>query len=63
MSKEVSLVIAIVIIVALVAIFFISFIAYRKTPMPKGCEKLKINEENCANCSNEQCAFNKKEEQ
>lgn len=62
MSREISLVIAIVIIVALVAIFFISFVALRKTPMPKGCEHLKVDDEKCASCSNEQCAFNKREE-
>ena len=62
MSKEASLVIAIVVIIALVAIFFISFIAYRKTPMPKGCENLKMSEEKCEACSNESCMFHTKEE-
>ena len=61
MSKDLSLVIAIVILTALVAIFFISFIAYRKAPMPKGCENLKMDQEKCAACSNESCMFHKKE--
>lgn len=62
MSKDLTLVIAIVILTALVAIFFISFVAYRKTPMPKGCENLKMDQEKCASCSNESCMFHKKVE-
>ena len=63
MSKEISLVIAIVVLVALLGIFLITFVAYRKTPLPKGCENLKADDEKCAACSNTQCVFNKKEEE
>ena len=62
MSKEISLVIAIVVLVALLGIFLITFIAYRKAPLPKGCENLKADDEKCAACSNSECAFHKKEE-
>lgn len=62
MSKEISLVIAIVVLVALLGIFLITFVAYRKTPLPKGCENLKADDEKCAACSNSECVFHKKEE-
>ena len=62
MSKEVALILAIVILVTLLAIFFVSFVLYRRTPLPKGCEHLKMSEENCASCDNENCMFHKKEE-
>ncbi len=62
MSKEAYLIIAISILVGLLIIFFVSFILYRRTPLPKGCENLKKDEEKCSACSNEQCMFHKKEE-
>lgn len=52
MSKEVSLVLAISILIALLTVFVVSFILYKKTPVPKGCEDLKISEEKCGACSN-----------
>ena len=62
MSRELALTLAILIIAILFAVFVISFVLYKKTPVPKGCEHLKISEENCANCSNKDCyMFNKKE--
>ena len=63
MSKELYLIIAILILVALLVIFFVSFVLYRKTPLPKGCENLKMDEEKCSNCSNEQCMFHKSSEE
>ena len=61
MSREVYLIIAILILVALAITFFVSFVLYRRTPLPKGCENLKMDEEKCSSCSNESCMFHKKE--
>ena len=61
MSQALYLVIAILILVALLAIFIISFVVYRRIPLPKGCENLKVNEENCAGCSHSECSFYKGE--
>ncbi|MCR4562493.1 MAG: hypothetical protein K5694_04760 [Bacilli bacterium] len=55
MPQFVYLIIAIVVIVALVAIFVISFIAYRRTPVPKGCEDLVANKEKCEGCLMSEC--------
>ena len=63
MSKEAALALAIVIIVSLLIIFVVSFVLYKKTPVPKGCENLEINEENCATCKNTVCSLRKKEEE
>lgn len=49
--------IAIAILIALIAIFVISFIAYRKTPAPKGCEDVKPDPELCERCNKASCAF------
>ena len=61
MSRKVSLILAISIILALLIIFVVTFILYKKTPVPKGCENLKINEENCSTCNNKECSFYKGE--
>ena len=61
MSKEIYLIIAISILVLLVITFFVSFVLYKRTPLPKGCENLKMDEEKCSSCSNEGCMFHKKE--
>lgn len=57
MSQIAYLVIAISILVALLLIFMVSFVLYRRTPVPKGCENIKINEENCASCNNSSCQY------
>ena len=59
MSKEGYLILAISILVILLVVFIVSFVLYVKTPAPKGCENIKINEENCANCHREECSFYK----
>ena len=59
MSQVAYLIIAIGILVILLVVFITSFIAYRKTPVPKGCEDIKISEENCASCTNRECSFYK----
>ena len=61
MSREIYLIIAISILAILLLTFFISFVMYRRTPLPKGCENLKMDEEKCSSCSNESCMFHKKE--
>lgn len=55
MSKEVAIILTIVILVALLITFIVTFALYKKTPVPAGCENLKINEENCTGCNNTQC--------
>ncbi len=47
--------IAIGLIAIIAAIFIITFIVNRRTPVPKGCEHLKIEESNCLACSNSDC--------
>ena len=62
MSQAGYLALGIIIIIALLAIFIISFILYRRTPAPKGCEDIKINEENCSSCGHSECQFYKKKD-
>ena len=61
MSQTGYLIIAISIIALLLVTFFVSFIIYRRTPVPKGCENLVMDEEKCGSCQNEKCMFHKKE--
>ncbi len=49
------LIISIILIIVLALIFIISFVINKKTPLPEGCEDLKITEEGCANCQIEEC--------
>lgn len=49
------LIIAIALIALIAIIFITSFIINRRTPLPKGCENLKIEESNCLACSNSDC--------
>ncbi len=49
--------IAIGVVVVLLAIFFISYVANKKTPLPEGCENIKIDEENCLACHNVDCSI------
>ena len=50
---------AIGIIVLVVAIFFVSYFLNKKTPVPKGCENLRVSEENCMACGNTECKIKK----
>ena len=59
MSQTGYLILAISILLALLATFIISFVIYRRTPVPKGCEEIKISEENCTGCSHSECQFYK----
>ena len=63
MTKEAYLIIAITILVVLLVTFIVSFVLYRRTPVPKGCEHLKISEENCSSCSHKECSFYKEREE
>ena len=56
MSQVGYLILAISILVALAIIFVVSFILYKRTPAPKGCEDIQINEENCSACHNTSCS-------
>ena len=57
MSQTGYLILAISILVALAIIFFVSFILYVRQPVPKGCEDIKINQENCSSCNHKECKF------
>ena len=57
MSQVGYLILAIAVLLGLLAIFIVSFIIYIRTPAPKGCEKIKINSENCATCNHKECKF------
>ena len=56
MSQTGYLILAIVILVSLLAIFVVSFVLYKRTPVPKGCEDIKISEENCLSCGHTECS-------
>ena len=62
MSKTAYLIIAIAIIVLLLVTVIVSFVVYRKTPLPKGCENMKITKDTCKNCTNQICGYSKKKE-
>lgn len=54
------LIISIGLIAFFVILFFVTFVINRKTPVPKGCEHLKITEENCSMCNNTSCSIKEK---
>ena len=60
MGKTVALIFAIVIIAAFVILFFVTFLINRKTPVPKGCENIKISEDNCSACQVSDCSIKQK---
>lgn len=62
MTQTGYLILGISILVALLFVFIISFVLYVRTPAPKGCENIKINDENCTGCSHKECRFYKEEE-
>lgn len=51
---------AITILVLLVVLFVVSFVLNKRTPVPKGCEQLKISDEFCLNCTNTDCKIHEK---
>ena len=52
-------ILAIVVILILVLIFFLSYVFNKKTPVPPGCENIKISDENCMACGNTDCHIKK----
>ena len=56
-TKYIYLIISIAIIAFIIAIFFITYVINRRTPVPKGCEHIKITEENCSACQVTSCAI------
>ena len=62
MSQVGYLIIAIIILVALLVTFIVSFVLYRRTPVPKGCEDMKMSEEKCSSCGHNECSFYKGED-
>ena len=63
MSQTGYLILAISILVALLAIFIVSFVLYKRTPVPAGCEDIKISEENCGACQRKDCSLRKNKEE
>ena len=59
-SDTIYLIIGIAIILVLVILFVISYVLNKKTPVPKGCENLLIDEEKCSSCINELCKLRPK---
>ena len=51
---------AIGIIVVPIVVVFRAYLLNKKTPLPKGCEDLKISEESCSKCNNTMCDFKNK---
>ena len=56
MSQTGYLILAISILVALLVVFVVSFVLCKRTPVPKGCEDIKISEENCLSCGHTECS-------
>ena len=61
MNQTGYIILAVSIIVALLIIFIVSFVLYKKTPVPKGCEDIKMSEEKCSSCGHSECSFYKGE--
>ncbi|MDE7264158.1 MAG: hypothetical protein K2N64_05815 [Anaeroplasmataceae bacterium] len=51
---------AITILVLLVILFVVSYVLNKRTPVPKGCEQIKISDEFCLNCTNTDCKIHEK---
>ena len=54
---NIYLIISIALISFFIIVFFVTFIINRKTPLPKGCEDIKISEENCSTCKVTDCTL------
>ena len=51
---------AITIIILLVVLFIVSYVLNKKTPVPKGCEDMKISDEFCLECTNTECKIHER---
>ena len=54
------LIISILIVVGLIVLFFVTFMINRRTPVPEGCENIKISSETCLSCAVEDCSIKDK---
>ena len=63
MTQTGYLIIAITVLAILLATFIVTFVLYKRTPVPKGCENIKINEENCSSCGNKECSYYQEKEE
>ena len=55
LSQGAAIGLTIGIIAFLLVVFFVSFLVYRKTPAPKGCERIRPDEGACKGCSQVGC--------
>lgn len=51
---------AIGIIAGLLVLFLVLYFMNKKTPVPKGCENLRIGQEACGACQNTECGLKTK---
>lgn len=51
------LVLAIVIIVLLIVLFFVTYLLNKRTPIPKGCEKIAYDVQSCSGCKEVACEY------
>lgn len=54
------LILGISVVILIVFIFSLTFFLNKKTPVPKGCENLRVGEEGCACCKNYSCSIRRK---
>ena len=59
MFLDVKPILAIGIVVVLLGLYIFLYLMNKKTPVPKGCEAIKISEENCSTCGNTDCSLKK----
>ncbi|MBO5711592.1 MAG: hypothetical protein J6R47_02035 [Acholeplasmatales bacterium] len=59
MFLDVKPYLAIGVIVVLLGLYILLYLMNKKTPVPKGCEAIKISDENCSTCGNLDCSFKK----
>lgn len=50
----------IAVIVLLAVTFVVSYVLNHRTPVPEGCENIKISEEFCLQCGNPDCNIKEK---
>lgn len=49
------IILAVFLIIGLFVLVLVSYVLNRKTPLPEGCEEIKISTQKCAACKNEAC--------
>ena len=59
LNVDIYLISAIALIAFIVIVFIVTFVINRKTPVPKGCENIKIEESTCLACNNKDCQIHK----